>query len=160
MYADVFQLYAYTDTFTDPELTKLVSYFCKGKAVYGDHATSSAVADPSFFSMHGAVERYLDLARLKGLFLEQKGWPDRDHCLWRSNIHPGSDSCAGHYGDDELLFGAVDGATYTNERYYNYLDPTTGGKPYVYDNFAYPHCAALGYDINGITRSATFASSH
>jgi len=146
IYTNVFELYEFTGSFSDENLFKLVDYFCTGQAAFGDHATSSAAADPSFFPVHGTVERYMDMMRLSGA-LTVGSWPARDQCLFSTNVHPFKVKCAGHYGDDALLFGSVRGEAMTNEGYLKYLDPHTGEKPYVYDNFEFAHCVEAGYTI-------------
>lgn len=151
IYEKMFELYSFTSNFDDAQLLELVSYLCEGNMVFGDHGTSSAAADPSFFPMHGAIERYLDLMRIKGRIVVEAGssaWPERDHCLFATNMHPFTAECAGHYADDELLFGEVAGkGVMTNLEYFKYLDPTVGERPYVYDDFKWPHCEAAGFKI-------------
>jgi hypothetical protein len=72
---------------------------------------------------------------------------DWDTEVFTSNIHPFQDDCSGHHKDDTLVFGDVDGHPFTNGEYYDYLNPKESNTPYVYDNFEWKHCAALGYDI-------------
>jgi hypothetical protein len=147
MYSDVFETFGYTNALGDTGIMTLLNYMCKGGVVFGDHGSASAANDPSFYSIHGTVERYLQLQRLKGRFLKAP-WPERESCVFTDNVHPYTDRCAGHYANDELLFGEVDGKTFTNKGYYDYLDPTHSKNTYVYDNFAWPHCEAVGVTIN------------
>jgi hypothetical protein len=107
-----------------------------------------------FYSLHTTVERYLQLARLTKKFTSE-AWPSRDDSVFSTNVHPFSKSCAGHYEDDMLMFGAIDGQKFTNIEYYTYLDPKKGNLPYIYDHFQFDHCTTAGYDI----RSAAGASS-
>jgi hypothetical protein len=138
--------YLYTSYFTDKQLQTLVNYYCTGGIVLGDHASASAASDPSFFSIHGTLERYLQLLRLTEKFTDET-WPPREECLFSTSVHAFSDTCSGHYKDDMLLFGKVDGQTFTNIEYYNYLDPKKGELSYIYDHFEFDHCTELGYDI-------------
>jgi hypothetical protein len=78
-------------------------------------------------------------------------------------------NCSGHRVDDELplrrllgssVAGDDDGAWYTNRRVRDLIDPLHDhGLPYVFDDFDYDHCLALGYDfaalLNTDTSSAT-----
>mmetsp|Transcript_6478 Transcript_6478/g.7865 ORF Transcript_6478/g.7865 Transcript_6478/m.7865 type:complete len:695 (-) Transcript_6478:164-2248(-) len=115
-----------------------------GGVVMGDHASSAAASDPSFWVMHGTVERYLQLMRIQSRFTSES-W---DSAVFASNVHPNSATCIGHAETDTLVFGDIDGVTYTNGEYYDYLDPSYSNTPYVYDNFAWDHCDALGYQIS------------
>lgn len=112
----------------------------------GDHASSAATSDPSFWSIHPTVERWLQLLRLEDWFTSESWSPE----LFLSNVHPNldSDHCVGHHPDDMLVFGDVDGFTFTNLEYYTYISPKTPFTPYVYDNFEWPHCEKLGIHIN------------
>ena len=61
-------------------------------------------------------------------------------------------TCPGHGVDDDLPFGNFTGAAgepdpYTNLDFYEFSAPENDALPYMYDNFAYEHCAALGYDF-------------
>ena len=61
-------------------------------------------------------------------------------------------TCPGHGVDDDLPFGNFTGADdepdpYTNIDFYEFSAPDNDALPYLYDNFAYEHCAALGYDF-------------
>jgi hypothetical protein len=118
-----------------------------GGVVMGDHASSAASSDPSFWVIHGTVERWLQLMRIQSRFTSES-W---DTEVFDSNVHPDSDTCAGHAETDSLVFGQIDGQTFTNGEYYSYLDPSSANTPYVYDNFEWSHCEALGYDISSAT---------
>jgi hypothetical protein len=146
MRGSTFTTYQYVDIFTDEELQKLVSYYCEGGVVFGDHATASAAVDPSFYSIHGTVERYLQLLRLAEKF-DDETWPSREDSLFNTQVHPYSKYCTGHYEDNMLLFGEIDGEKFTNIEYYSYLDPTKDNLSYIYDHFEFDHCDDLGYHI-------------
>ena len=129
----------------------LLELLCNQNILLGDHATSASGADPSFWALHGTVERYLQVLRLQGGFSES--WTD-DEALFSSNQHPSSAHCRGHYSNDTLLFGELDGFNLTNWEYYAMTDPTQSTTPYVYDNFHFYHCEKLGYDIGGTWRES------
>jgi hypothetical protein len=94
----------------------------------GDHASSGATSDPSFWVIHGTVERWLQLIRMQDGFTTE----DWSVPVFTSNIHPYQDSCSGHHQDDKLVFGEVDGHSFTNGEYYAYLTPKEDNLPYVY----------------------------
>ena len=124
---------------------RLLEYMCSNNVVMGDHASSSSPNDPSFWPMHPAVERYAQLMRLQHRF-EDQSW-DNNRAVFNSNIHPYTDRCWGHYSGDVLPFGFVDGYNFTNEEYYDYLDPLKSNLTYVYDNFEWQHCSDIGVHI-------------
>ena len=124
-------------------LELMCGYSEDGGVVMGDHASSGAASDPSFWLLHGAVERWLQLMRMQDRFSSE----DWSTPVFTSNVHPFTDTCSGHHQTDKLVFGAVDGRHLTNGEYYEYLSPKTASLPYVYDNFEWKHCEALGYDI-------------
>ena len=138
----------------DATLEKMLDLMCgfgksgdgnkgSGGISMGDHASSGAASDPSFWILHGAVERWLALMRMQDRF-ESEDW---DTPVFDSNVHPYLESCVGHAKDDTLVFGDIDGSSFTNGQYYDYLSPKEPNTPYVYDNFEWKHCAALGYGI-------------
>lgn len=115
-----------------------------GGVVMGDHASSAASSDPSFWVIHGTVERMLQLMRIENRFTTED-WGTE---VFDSNIHPYTETCSGHHETDKLAFGDVDGQSFTNGEYYTYLDPLQSNTPYVYDNFNWDHCEELGYSIS------------
>jgi hypothetical protein len=136
----------------DETLTKMLNLLCDDyhNVAMGDHASSGATSDPSFWLIHGTVERWLQLIRLNDYF-DNEDW---ETPVFDSNIHPYSDSCEGHHKADTLVFGAIDGNDFTNREYYDYLNPKLSNLPYVYDDFKWNHCTALGYDFQGLITSA------
>ena len=48
-------------------------YACDSSFILGDAATSSGANDPSFWSMHGTLERYFQFALAKG-WMESLAW--------------------------------------------------------------------------------------
>uniref|UniRef100_A0A7S2HGD6 Tyrosinase copper-binding domain-containing protein n=1 Tax=Octactis speculum TaxID=3111310 RepID=A0A7S2HGD6_9STRA len=124
----------------------LIEMMCEMGTVMGDHATSGSSSDPSFWVIHGTVERWLDLLIIEDRF-ESQSWTADGDVLFSTNIHPYTSVCKGHNEDDNLLFGPVDGFNFTNVEYYSYLSPKYPHTPYVYDNFRWEHCAKAGYPI-------------
>jgi hypothetical protein len=130
----------------------------------GEMFTSAAPQDPTFWPLHGNAERYLQYARLlkaEGVlsFSESWGYSHAQElpsdtgivCDW-SAVDPASmelptcakETCPGHKGDDLLPFADLmdsqDGL-YTNNEFYELVDPTNDDLPYVYDSLSYwPGC--------------------
>jgi hypothetical protein len=52
-------------------LDLMCEYKRDGGVVMGDHASSGAASDPSFWILHGAVERWMQLVRMQVCFLPQ-----------------------------------------------------------------------------------------
>ncbi len=138
-------------------LKKMLNLLCDDyhNVVMGDHASSGSTSDPSFWLIHGSVERWLQLIRLNDYF-EREDW---DMPVFDSNIHPFTDTCQGHHEGDKLVFGQVDGNEFTNGEYYDYMNPKVNNLPYVYDNFHWDHCKALGYDIPLLVTQPTDSST-
>jgi len=138
----------------------------------GEMYTSAAPADPSFWILHPAAERFLNLRRIIGdsypdiyPFDETWGYQHKDHiasdngwvCDW-SDVEGWLDvpncedsfACSGHAVDDVLEFaftGNLAGRTFTNQEYYDFMHPFTEDLPYLYDNYDFDHCLEQGYDF-------------
>ena len=126
-------------------LVKMLDLLCDDyhNLAAGDHASSASASDPSFFFIHGPMERWLQMILIHDYFTDES-WA---RAVFRDNVHPFSTSCYGHHAVDKLVFGEVDGNDFTNEEYYSYLNPKSNNLPYVYDNLKWDHCKVLGYDI-------------
>jgi hypothetical protein len=72
--------------------------------------THTTASDPSFWVIHGTVERMLQLMRIESRFTSEE-WTNE---VFDSNIHPYTTTCSGHYETDKLAFGSVDGHDFTN----------------------------------------------
>jgi len=138
----------------------------------GEMYTSAAPADPSFWILHPAAERFLNLRRIIGdsypdiyPFDETWGYQHKDHiasdngwvCDW-SVVEDEFDvpycennfDCSGHNADDVLEFefiGELAGRTFTNQEYYNFMHPFTEELPYMYDNYDLDHCVEQEIDV-------------
>jgi hypothetical protein len=139
----------------------------------GEMFTSSASFDPTFWPLHGSMERMLGFKRVlaeKGEieFDETWGYPEYNkadgaaylpgRCDW-SKVSSSSDltlpecdmsaTCDGHAEDDVLEFSNFlnTGETYTNIEFYNFLHPWNDELPYVYDDYAFDYCTDNGYDF-------------
>ena len=98
--------------------------------------------DITFWVLHPALDRLWDFKRMA---------PDEN--LYEETWDPYHE-CYGHNPDDiqpfKMLFGEDewDGETYyTNADLYDNLSPYNADKPYVYDNFEWPHCELAGYPM-------------
>lgn len=140
----------------DETLRKMLDLLCNEyhNVVMGDHASSGSTSDPSFWLIHGTVERWLQLIRIYDYF-EREDW---DTPVFTSNFHPMSTTCSGHQEGSKLVFGAVDGNDFTNKEYYDYISPKFSYLPYVYDNFNWDHCKELGYDIYALVADSKSSS--
>ena len=119
-----------TDQSGNETLFQMLELMCDYHGVtMGDHASSGATSDPSFWVIHGTVERWLQLIRMQDGFTDGEDW---GRPVFDSNIHPFTESCSGHHQDDKLVFGEVDGYHFTNGEYYEYLTPKESNLPYVY----------------------------
>ena len=125
----------------------------------GELFTSAAPQDPLFWTMHGNVDRFLQLARmLKSLgylsFSEDWGYEHKVIasdtaivCDW-SQVEPGSmqlpscskETCPGHREYDVLPFKNLikeQSTLYTNLEMYEMIYPGYEKLPYVYDSLLY-----------------------
>lgn len=139
----------------------------------GEMFTSGAPFDPTFWPLHGSMERMIGLKRLlkdKNVvsFDETWGYPEFDKsdgaaylpgvCDW-SGVASTSDltlptcntsaTCVGHSEDDVLEFSNFlnRGETYTNVEFYTFLHPNNLELPYVYDTYDFDYCSTYGYDF-------------
>jgi hypothetical protein len=141
--------------------------------VAGEMFTSAAAFDPTFWPLHGSIERMLGYKRMlvslgEEEFDETWGYLDYDptdlasylpgRCDW-SNVKSASDltlplcnfsaSCYGHGEYDTLGFSNFlnAGETYSNREFYNFMHPWNGELPYIYDDYAFDYCAEEGYEF-------------
>jgi len=134
----------------------------------GEMYTSAAPADPSFWILHPAAERFLSLRRIvsdKFPLDETWGYTHKTHvasdsgwvCDW-SDVKEELDmpvcsqtfACSGHDLDDELeltFINTLEGRTFTNGEFYDFMHPFNEELPYMYDNYDYDHCLEQGYDF-------------
>lgn len=139
----------------------------------GEMFTSAAPFDPTFWPLHGSMERMIGLKRIlkdksELSFDETWGYPEYDSsdgaaylpgvCDW-SAIESSQDlslpvcdtsvACEGHGEDDVLEFSNFlsRGETYTNSNFYTFLHPNNEELPYVYDTYDFDYCSTYGYDF-------------
>ena len=168
---DRYRVLGKSDDEADVVWRRVVKALCDPQDV-GDMFTSAAPADPLFWPIHTTAERLLHYRRLLDLNGIMNFTQDfrYEHAMSQDSlITPPSDTgyvcdwssgdssmpscekgvCAGHGANDLLPFGNFTGRgdTYTNLEFYHYSAPDNEALPYLYDNFAWEHCLALGYDF-------------
>ena len=112
----------------------------------GDMFQATSTNDITFWILHPTLERLWHLIRTN----EYQGLVDFDHTWPDSDV-----TCTGHYSWDHTPFKNIfdsNNTVYTNLELYELLNPTRDEFPYVYDNFRYPHCSFLGYEMSGVDR--------
>jgi hypothetical protein len=136
--------------------------------------SSTAAFDPTFWPLHGAMERMADLKRVlisQGEITDfDDTWGFKEYskdtpaayldgvCDW-SRVAGAGDltlpectlgvTCFGHNENDLLEFsGFLDtDDAYTNGGFWALLHPWSDALPYTYDTFEYDYCADDGYDF-------------
>lgn len=143
--------------------------------IAGDMFSSAASYDPTFWPLHGQIERILGLKRIQlsqGIinsdnFDETWGFSVTDdrylqgYCDW-SSVKGASDitlptceftsteSCEGHNANDVMEFSNFlgQGESYTNTDFYTFSHPWNDDLPYVYDTYGFDYCEDEGYVFN------------
>jgi hypothetical protein len=136
--------------------------------IVGDMLTSAAPYDPSFWPIHGQLERIMGLKRAKVSmgdikFDETWGFGGANSkylegvCDW-SRVESvddltlpacdfsGDTLCFGHGENDELEFSDFLGLkeSYTNKQFYDFVHPWSDSLPYTYDTFDFDYCNEYG----------------
>ena len=154
------------DDYTDDEY-ELIIRTIEDPGVAGEMFSSSAPYDPTFWPLHGTIERLLGLKRIKlsqgeitsADFDETWGYDTDNYlylvgiCDW-SAVQSNDDLtlptcnmssaaiCPGHNENDVLEFTNFQGQgeTYTNADLYTFIHPWNDDLPYTYDAFDYDYC--------------------
>jgi len=171
-----FDYYSSYETSDIATLTLIVRRLEDPGAV-GEMLTSSASFDPTFWPLHGTIERILGLKRIqlklgKVEFDETWGYPTstkeialRGRCDW-SVVKSAEDLtlpvcsteavCWGHQADDRLEFGNFLNKNdhYTNSEFYTFVDPWNEDLPYIYDTYDFEYCETYA-DISFTSTSST-----
>jgi len=107
----------------------------------GDMYQASSPNDVTFWVLHPTLDRLWHWIRLSS-----------NHNNFDDTWNEDPSVCYGHNPDDlqpwtEELFG-LDGTTpLSNTELYALMSPGTDQMPYVYDNYEWSHCTAMGYDM-------------
>ena len=158
---EVYHIKDYTSEKETQAWHDLLNAMCD-PAWVGELYTSNAPADPLFWPIHTTAERLLSWKRVlahKGLVEFDQTWgytlPSDTPSDWGKVCHwdaltadnklPVCETatCPGHNADD--VVPAM--PEFTNQEFYEFMDPFNPALPYVYDNFHFKHCGRLGYDI-------------
>ena len=162
----------------DDSVNKTIDFLCDGdgyKIFVGDHLESSSPADPSFWPIHGTVEKLIHLKFMSGILVDDDfEWPttavssnytedgyvcNKPLCYmpeYGDDFEYYSYCCIGHYEYDQLLdFVTGDknqGFGPTNRQILDGINAATSdyNMLYIYDSFEYDHCKTDGggnYDI-------------
>lgn len=134
----------------------------------GEMFSSAAPYDPTFWIIHTSAERFLQYRRFSSYYGSNdlnETW-GYDHsisapsdfgkvCDWAGvgdDDLPicSEDTCPEHHKNDELPeTNIISGfATFTNQEFYEILDPRSEDLPYVYENFNWDHCTQQGVTFN------------
>lgn len=161
------------DDLNEEELGSWRSFVCEGdgyKIFAGDHLESASPSDPSFWPIHGNLEKLLQAKYMVGGFAEfdwpteatasknyQEGYVcDKPNCYnpdYGDEKSYYADCCKGHFEHDRLLdFVTGNKSAGVGPTNRETLDGTNAASldynmEYIYDNFAWDHCTV---DIVGL----------
>merc|ERR1711964_177181 len=122
----------------------------------GDMFQATSTNDITFWVLHPSLDRLWHFMRLHDSYTE--GWDATSTCVGHNpeDIQPftptlfnldAADADTRFDGDWNPLLDQDSTGVYTNQALYDRLHPANDYMPYVYDNFEWPHCEALGYDM-------------
>ena len=108
----------------------------------GEMFQATSTNDVTFWVLHPTLDRLWHWIRLQAS-------PDTFTDDWAEG-----NSCYGHNPNDYQpftgdLFNLANKRNdyLTNRELYNLFDPGRDAVPYIYDNYEWPHCSMLGYDM-------------
>lgn len=110
----------------------------------GESLESSSPADPTFWPIHPTLDRLFHRRMIAGFAMSN--WTDNTSKTSVGN----TGICTGHNYLDGLpsctnLVEDDEDTVYTNKDLFSLFDPTKETIPYLYADFTWTHCAALGY---------------
>jgi len=169
-YSDDDQRYHYEGVEADAEddfFDELIANLAN-PGITGEMYTSAAPWDPTFWPLHPTADRlimyrrYLHLTEQSYLnttwgYYHDPDIPsdDQSFCDWNGvedlelpNCYT-VEYCPGHAADDLLPFKNFlgNGETYTNAEFLEFISPSNPTLPYLYDDFDYSFCDAIGEPI-------------
>jgi len=140
-----------TTQFDHESQVKMLKVLCTTGTIPGDQLEAASPVDVTFWPIHPTIDRLYQWKRLQA---------DFDSMEWSS---PGGmtkfcqlGGCEGHHAYDVLPFDVLvqtssnQSFTYqrlSNEEILKAANPYSGGLPYIYDNFEWPHCDELGVNM-------------
>ena len=133
-----------------------VKAFCDTPFWPGDHLEAGSPSEASFWPIHPTLERLLQYKDIIRPF-EDKGWvPTGNYAVddWKACEYD-TTGCDGHHAEDltfwkvvsqDIDSGEYHKSHYTNQEVREFLLPQSNSYtlPYIYDNFKWEHCDALG----------------
>ncbi len=153
-------------------VSNVVDFLCNGdgyRIFAGDHLESSSPADPSFWPIHGTVEKLIHLKFMSGTLIDDDFvWPttavsddyteagyvcNKPSCYmpdYGDDFEYYSECCIGHFEFDQLLDfvsgNKSQGFGPTNREIFDGINTASDdyNMPYIYDNFEYVHCLDSG----------------
>jgi len=114
---------------------------CCAPGKIGDQYDSNSPNDVTFWMLHPTMERIWHYMRMAPVVYNETWDP----------YH----TCYGHNPDDLQPFRNLfddNNEYYSNSDLYSLLHPQNEDLPYIYDNFEWPHCELLGYDMSATYR--------
>lgn len=169
-------------TDADDDLLLKVLRAVEDPGIAGEMFSSAAAFDPTFWPLHGQIERLLSLKRI---MIEQgevtdfdETWAFTDYnkysgaayldgvCDWSKVAGSGDLTlptctmdvvCTGHNANDVLEFSGFlnEGDSYTNQEFYDFIHPWNDDLPYTYDTWDFDYCSDVGYPFTGSSSSSS-----
>jgi len=135
-----FEVEGYTKNESNEIYSSLYSDLCNLGHI-GDMFQATSSNDITFWVLHPTMDRLWHHKRMKAEIHQNfdDTWDDT------------ANSCYGHHSYDiqpfKNLFGEENDHYYTNGELYELLHPNNMDLPYVYADFKWEHCTALGYHM-------------
>ena len=162
----------------DDELFLKVLRAVEDPGIAGEMFSSAAAFDPTFWPLHGQLERLLGAKRImisQGTIMNfDETWAFTEYnkasgaaylngiCDW-SNVAGAGDLtlptctldviCDGHNEDDVLEFSNFlnTNEEYTNADFYEFIHPWSDDLPYTYDTWDFDYCTEQGFPFTSTT---------
>jgi hypothetical protein len=165
----------------DDELFLKVLRAVEDPGIAGEMFSSAAAFDPTFWPLHGQLERLLGAKRI---MISQGSITDFDEtwalteynkasgaaylngvCDW-SNVAGSGDLtmptctmdviCDGHNEEDVLEFSNFlnEDEEYTNKDFYDFIHPWSQDLPYTYDTWDFDYCGDQGFSFTGTSSTS------
>jgi hypothetical protein len=166
----------------DDELFLKVLRAVEDPGIAGEMFSSAAAFDPTFWPLHGQLERLLGAKRImisQGTITNfDETWAFTEYnkasgaaylngiCDW-SNVAGAGDLtlptctldviCDGHNEDDVLEFSNFLNTNdqYTNAEFYDFIHPWSDDLPYTYDTWDFDYCAEQGFPFTSTNTNET-----
>jgi hypothetical protein len=165
----------------DDELFLKLLRAVEDPGIAGEMFSSAAAFDPTFWPLHGQLERLLGAKRImisQGSITDfDETWAFTEYnkasgaaylngkCDW-SNVAGSGDLtmptctmdviCDGHNEDDVLEFSNFlnEDEEYTNKDFYDFIHPWSQDLPYTYDTWDFDYCAYQGFSFTATSSTS------